>query len=128
MVYGYNIVAGVTSQEIGDVGPNTDYIIAAQGEVQTSYAAGLAKTYSGGGYTDWFLPSKDELIKMQNNRDIITTTALANGGGSFESHPKAYWSSSESSIDMVHGYYFGDCGGVMIGKNGNMAVRPVRYF
>jgi hypothetical protein len=49
---GYNIVTGVTSDGIGNGRPNTDYIIAAQGKVQISYAAGLAKTYSGRGYTD----------------------------------------------------------------------------
>jgi len=124
---GYNIVTGVTSDGIGNGRPNTDYIIAAQGEEQTNYAAGLAKAYSGGGYTDWFLPCFKELEKMAASEGIITTTALANGGGSFEYYPKQYWSSNEASIDMARAIVFGSST-YSTSKNANMAVRAVRYF
>ena len=124
---GYNIVTGVTSDGIGNGRPNTDYIIAAQGEVQTNYAAGLAKAYSGGGYTDWFLPCFKELEKMAASHGIITTTALANGGGSFEYYPKKYWSSNEASIGMASAISFSGYT-YLVSKNANLAVRAVRYF
>ena len=46
---------------------NTTLIINAQGP--GSYAAKICRDYRGGQYTDWFLPSKDELNKlyMQKN-------------------------------------------------------------
>ena len=56
----------------------------------------MAKAYAGGGYTDWFLPSKDELNLMYTNKATINTTATANGGSSFSS--SWYWSSTESIV------------------------------
>jgi len=61
---GGNFPTGATGSAIGTGTANTTTIINAQnaqGASQTSYAAGLARAYTGGGYTDWFLPSKDEL-------------------------------------------------------------------
>ncbi len=77
-------ITGATGTAIGTGFSNTNKIIASQGEPATSYAAGLARSYTGGGYTDWYLPSKDELEKLSYNREII--------GGFFNFY---YWSSSE---------------------------------
>jgi hypothetical protein len=82
-----------TASAIGTGSANTDAIIAAQGATETSYAAGLARAYTGGGYADWFLPSKDELNKMFYYEAEINTTATANGGSIFV--PNYYWSSTE---------------------------------
>jgi len=57
--YFLNITAGAT---------NTDAIIASQG-ASTSYAAGLARAYRGGGYTDWYLPSWYEMKKLSGSWD-----------------------------------------------------------
>jgi uncharacterized caspase-like protein len=48
-------------------------------------AAEIVRNAAHGGYSDWFLPSKDELNLMYQNREVI---------GSFASED--YWSSSES--------------------------------
>jgi len=68
---------------------NTISIIKASGTASlTSYAAGLVNSYRGGGYSDWYLPSKDELNKLYTNRSKI--------GGFATSGIQAYWSSSQS--------------------------------
>jgi TolA-binding protein len=67
---------------------NTISIIAASGGSSlTSYAAGLASNYRGGDYSDWYLPSKDELNKLYQNRAAIGNFAT--------SGIAAYWSSSQ---------------------------------
>ena len=91
------VAIGATDSAIGTGLANTDAIIAAQGAVETNYAAGLARTYTGGGYNNWFLPSKDELNEMYLNRAIINATAIANGGAPFSTD--AYWSSTENDND-----------------------------
>ena len=63
------IVTGATGTAIGTGLTNTNAIIAAQGS--GSYAASIARDYNGGGYTDWFLPSKDELNQLYVNRAAI---------------------------------------------------------
>ena len=84
---------GATGTAIGTGSANTTAIIAVQDATETSYAAGLARAYTGGGHTDWFLPSKDELNKMYLKRGDINTTAVANGGSDFSTN--FYWSSTE---------------------------------
>jgi hypothetical protein len=69
---------------IGTGFSNTNKIIASQGGTPTSYAAGVARAYTGGGYTDWYLPSKDELNKLYLSRFVIGRYVT-----------DAYWSSSE---------------------------------
>ena len=58
------IATGATATALGTGSANTNAIIAAQGVTATDYAAGLARAYAGGGYHDWYLPSKDELGKL----------------------------------------------------------------
>ena len=89
-----------------------------QGGTATSYAAGLARAYSGGGYTDWYLPSKDELNKLYLNKVII-------GGFADE----LYWSSSEDSAGYAWLQWLGSGGGQGVGSKGNgQRVRAVRAF
>ena len=81
-------ITGATGTAIGTGLTNTDKIIAtSQGTISTSYAAGLARAYRGGGYTDWFLPSKDELAKLYAMKLL--------GFGGFATD--LYWSSTEGS-------------------------------
>jgi hypothetical protein len=88
---GSNTTTGATGTAIGTGLANTNTIIASQGGTATSYAAGLARAFTGGGYTDWYLPSKNELNKLYINR--TASGGFASGGieGDF------YWSSSEFS-------------------------------
>ena len=86
---------GATGTAVGTGSTNTTTIITEQGATATSYAAGLARAYTAGGYTDWFLPSKDELNKMYLKQTDINTTASANSGSDFAN--VYYWSSTENS-------------------------------
>ena len=90
---------GATGTAIGTGSTNTTSIITEQGATATSYAAGLARAYEGGGYTDWFLPSKDELSQMYLKKTDINTTALANNGSNFSN--LFYWSSTEISLSYA---------------------------
>ena len=89
-----NTTTGATGTAIKTGQTNTTAIIADQGATETDYAAGLAKAYTGGDYSDWFLPSQDELNQMYTNKAAINTTALANGGSDFVDF--LYWSSTEA--------------------------------
>ncbi len=89
---GSQITTGATGITIGTGSANTDAIIAEQGPVATDYAAGLARAYTGGGYNDWFLPSKDELNQMYINKATLEAVS-----GFVAFFITDYWSSTESS-------------------------------
>ena len=114
--HGY-IVTGATGTAIGTGSSNTDKIITAQGAAATTYAAGIARAYRGGGYTDWYLPSKDELHNLYLNRVAI--------GGFFT---QKYWSSSieqnhvSRDLDFGTGLWNGDW------NDSRYRVRAVRTF
>ena len=72
--------------------------------MKLNYLVSLARAYTGGGYTDWFLPSKDELNKMYTKRVTINTTAASNSGSNFSTN--TYWSSTESYISHAWVQYF----------------------
>ncbi len=82
-----------------------------------SGAANLASAYRGGGKSDWFLPSKDELNQMYVNKPTI---------GDFASG--SYWSSSEDSASNAWAQYFRLRFQYDTDKNDTVHVRPVRAF
>ena len=120
------VTTGATGTAIGTGSANTDAIISVQGPTETSYAAGLARAYTGGGYTDWFLPSKDELNKMYLNRATINTTAAANSGSDFSTN--YYWSSTELGLNYAWFRYFDYGGQFSYNKYNAYDVRAVRAF
>ena len=84
--------------------------------------AGIAARLCGdlvlGGYSDWYLPSKDELHKLYMNRVAV---------GGFSSSD--YWSSSEDSnpnFAWNQNFFFGYQGYDY--KSGAYSVRAVRAF
>lgn len=112
--YSLNSAFGV---EIGTGLINTNYIILFQGPISTNYAAGLARAYNGGGYTDWYLPSKDELNRLYQNKTVIGMIDY-------------YWSSTESSITYGPAWClnFSNGTGYFNDKKNKYAVRAVRSF
>jgi hypothetical protein len=121
-----NQTTGATGTAVGTGSANTDAIILVQGPVATSYAAGLARAYAAGGYTDWFLPSKDELNQMYTNKETINTTASANGGSNFPI--STYWSSTEYGFNVAWLQGFGDGNQSATNKSNTFNVRAVRAF
>jgi len=112
---------------------NTSIIIAAQvaiGDDGSTYAARVCNelqiTEGGKTYGDWYLPSKQELNLIYQNKSIIDATATANDGIAFAS--AYYWSSTEYNNfgvwlqSLVNGFQSID------GKISTNYVRAVRAF
>lgn len=111
---GSNIATG-TATALGTGTENTDTIIGIQGA--GSYAAILARNYNGGGFTDWYLPSKDELHKLFVARAAIG--GLDNG---------YWWSSSEDGTSNAWEESLSMLGGNSWYKNIPAHVRAIRSF
>lgn len=111
--YGDNIAG--TQVFIGSGAQNTDLITAGCQTLES--AAKACDNYEFGGYSDWYLPSRDELEVISQNANII---------GNFQN--KLYWTSTQITpnsawvIDFVTKFEFGEI------KTGKHAVRPIRSF
>ncbi|WNH09174.1 beta strand repeat-containing protein [Thalassobellus suaedae] len=122
---GSYLTTGATGTAVETGASNTDAIIAVQGATETNYAAGLARAYTGGGFTDWYLPSKDELYQMGLNRGIINSIASTNGGVNFGGGSRSYWSSTETGSNAWV-LFFGNLHQTFLSKNETKMVRAVR--
>jgi hypothetical protein len=110
---------------------NTALIVATQGDEGSNWCAGLKcsikRIYSyGRDYGDWYLPSRDELNKMYQNKAAINATAILYGGSAFAN--EYYWSSTEEYKTTAWGQNF--LNGVLISydKKTKSYVRAVRAF
>lgn len=120
---GSSVTTGATATAIGTGSANTDTIISAQGATETSYAAGLARAYTGGEYTDWFLPSKDELNQIYINK---STLEAVSGFNAFTN--TYYWSSTEHDSDDALMQLFPIGHQLNFTKGFTSTVRAVRAF
>ena len=120
---GSSVTTGATATAIGTGSANTDAIISAQGATETSYAAGLARAYTGGEYTDWFLPSKDELNQIYINK---STLEAVSGFNAFTN--TYYWSSTEYDSDDALMQLFSIGHQLNFSKGYTSTVRAVRAF
>jgi len=82
-----------------------------------SYAAKLCDDLVLNGYSDWFLPSKDELNLLYGQKAVV---------GGFDSG--VYWSSTEYNSDNVLSQYFANGNQGVGNKYGAGYVRAVRAF
>jgi hypothetical protein len=115
---------GATAQALGTGNANTNTIVTSQGS--GSYAAKLCSDLVLDGYSDWYLPSREELNKLYENRVAI-------GGFSTDAANSTYWTSSEGvsltppNNGAFHVYFItGQNGGA--NKNQTLYVRAVRSF
>ena len=105
-----------TEKEIGKGKSNMDKF-KNNGGLSAFPAANACAEYSGGGYTDWFLPSQDELSEMFTNRVKL---GMSTG---------CYWSSTEDGTAFAKTLDFGSGTGTGKGRNSDsLKVRPVRSF
>jgi len=104
-----------TSTELGTGQANTTILV--NGCPSTSTAAFICDNLTFNGYSDWYLPSRDELIEIYNHRQVI---------GNYV--PNYYWSSSEYSDaaawsqEFNNGSYYGRA------KYDVSYVRAIRSF
>jgi hypothetical protein len=95
-----------------------------------NYAAGLCDAYSGGGYTDWYLPSIQELVMLWNNLYDVNSS-LSAIPGTILIAGTMYWSSTESTATSAWEFPF-DGGDTGYHFNNNKSylnhVRAVRAF
>jgi hypothetical protein len=109
----------------------------------TSGAAKKATAYSGGGFTDWFLPSQDELNAMcYYSRNLSAspdpTASCEGGSGTIQDSTFAastygfasdsYWSSSQYDWYHAWGQALGGGKQGLDYKWSTLRVRPVRAF
>jgi hypothetical protein len=111
-----NTLVGTTGTAIGTGQANTTAIVGQDG--CTSGAAWLCNDLTEGGYSDWYLPSKDELNKLYLNQVTI--------GGFAESY--TYWSSSEGYAPGAWNQNFHDGYQYSSYKSNELRVRAVRSF
>jgi len=117
--------SGALAVEIGSGQQNTlDILNGVNQSVDcnpVSYAAKLCDELELNGYTDWYLPSYNELEEMLVNRELI---------GDFKEI--FYWSSSQYNYQWARIKYFGfHPDGIPInnsGKDSNWSVRAIRSF
>ena len=112
---GSTVPLGAKEIAIGTGQANTDAIIAQNGS-GSDFAAGIARAYRGGGYTDWYLPSQDELNKLYINQNAV---------GGFTG---IYWSSSEYRENSAYSKRFGSGDPYDHEKSYTWLVRAVRSF
>jgi len=104
---------------------NTNAIVAQAG-TGTNFAAGLCKAYSGGGFTDWYLPAINEL-KLFKGSYLIVSEVLGITAYSFNDGYN-YWTSTETGDDTA---YYLNSNPYSDDHDGKMApyhVRAVRRF
>ena len=133
---------GAFGKEIGTGRSNTGIIVA----TCTSGAAIIASSYSGGGKTDWFLPSNDELNEMckfaknqytGDPREDCTTFSVYDETIAQTIRKgftlKGYWSSTEHNGDVFFIAHKHSLGGWSSARSNNLktdlfSVRPIRAF
>jgi hypothetical protein len=111
-------VSGADGTAIGTGAQNTIDIVAQSGNVAATSAAVYCSELTYGGYSDWFLPSGDELNQMYVNRVALNTGFSAT----------YYWSSSEYDYFRGMVQYFPSGARQTGGKGDTLSVRPVRFF
>ncbi|MFY7987539.1 MAG: DUF1566 domain-containing protein [Flavobacterium sp.] len=78
----------------------------------------LCNNFTSGGYTDWYLPSRDELTKLYTNRTLI---------GGFNN--VSYWSSSQVGTTTAWSINFSNGSSSSTStKSTLMYVRAIRKF
>lgn len=123
-----DVVAGL-SLKIGDIGPGGGIVFYIEGkrylecsdllgEATWECAKELCKNYRGGGYSDWYLPTKEELNYIYQN--LRKTGKI--GGDTW------YWSSSSNLNNTAWYQRFSDGYQGSYSKNTAYSVRAIRAF
>lgn len=112
-----------TSEDIGQGQDNTQAIVTAFGSSEpyagrSDYAARQCADLDYGGFTDWFLPSRQEQATMCANKSYLDGYSLY-----------AYWTSSEEDFDdNAYVYLMETCSDGPLSRALERNVRPIRRF
>ncbi|MCH2021773.1 MAG: DUF1566 domain-containing protein, partial [Saprospiraceae bacterium] len=113
----WTTVPGADGTAVGTGMQNTNDILAASCSA-AGIAADICANHAGGGYNDWYLPSKDELNLMHANLADPDGNGICcgyngaptpdpNNLGGFDG-TASYWSSSESTNSEAYYQHFGN--------------------
>ncbi len=109
---------GNTSTAMGTGISNTNQLVASCG---AGTVASICDSLVENGYSDWFLPSKDELSKVYQNYSLV--------GGVYPTASQGVWSSSEVNANSGYVCSFDGGGGwVVLPKTYGFCVKPLRKF
>lgn len=97
------------------------------GLMTSSPAANYVNGLTDGGFTDWYLPSIDELSILWHNR-FHANNALNAGGFTLLSNTVLYWSSTEDSATDALCFLFNRGYSSSYAKTYTYSVRAVRAF
>jgi hypothetical protein len=117
------LITGADGTAIGTGAQNTIDIEA--GCTTPSTAADICSIFVLAGYTDWFLPSQDELNLMYLNIGQGNAMGLGNVGGFASSY---YWSSTDTGYNNAWLQNFFNGNQSSINKSNGYYVRSVRAF
>ena len=92
-----------------------------------SPAATYVNSLTDGGFTDWYLPSIDELSILWHNRFHVNK-ALNVGSFTLLSSSAFYWSSTENGTAGAFGFHFNIGNTTSANKTNTLSVRAVRAF
>jgi len=115
--WGNTGASGATATAVGTGNANTNTIVASLYDFAGT-AARACYDLVGGGYSDWYLPSKDELVLLMQNKAYV-----AGFGQPY------YWSSSE--YDASYAWVVQSSNAISrrdLGKYYSCAVRPIKTF
>jgi len=117
------IATGGNQTAIGKGYANTSAFVNQGGNIVGSCAACLARAYTGGTKTDWYLPATNEMIELYTNRVIVGGFTTA--GGVLD---VLYRTSTELSSTQTRAVSFANGSHWSNGKGADTRVRPVRAF
>jgi hypothetical protein len=112
-----SVTTNATGIPVGTGRANTNAIVASEGT--GSYAAIVCDELVLNGYNDWFLPSREELSYLYNQKVLVGGFGKGN-----------YWSSTESANNTAWGQSFLDGSqNISWGKSGSLfSIRAIRSF
>ncbi len=114
---GTYVPTGANARWIGSGDDNTNAILLSQ--FSGDYAAKICFDLVLDGYSDWYLPSLEELRVLYINRNSIGGFALT----------KHYWTSTEYNLSQAYTIFFYTGSESLLSKNDTSRyVRPIRYF
>jgi hypothetical protein len=106
---------------------NTDHILGAG--AQAGDPAAICRAYTGGGYTDWYLPAIHELNTLGDNLYLINKTLETdndpNTTGLNFGNSNYYWSSTEMNASQAVAFQFA---AAISAKTNKYPVRAFRSF